>query len=154
MQHRFPQQWTGKCEELLESLNTNSVQYLLIGSFAKELLCCSGQQPNDTDVIIACSHENMKRAAEAIFSVYPSRTKEGREASEIPCKNNIQLGLPGGPHGEDVHVLTAPKGFDFERAWTRRQVVKIASYDGRYIEIAVAAHEDLATLDKLAGREE
>ena len=151
MQVRLPQQWTEKCKQLLEGLNENNVKYLLIGGLAKELRGCSPKQPQDTDLMIGRSHQNIESATQAILRVYPSHDRGTRARLRIPCRNRVLVGLPGPPYGEDVHVLTPPEEFNFDRAWGRstREIIP-----NQGIEVTVAAVEDLERLDELRAKTE
>ena len=152
MPFRFPQRWTERCAELLKSLNNNGVKYLLIGSMARELHGSSGHQPNDTDLMIACSDQNAERARRAVLCVFPDLDNESnrRELSRL-SKLGIQLPLPGKPYGQDVHVITPLEAFDFDGAWARSTRTNIPCYD---IGVRIASVEDLARLDEIRRNKE
>lgn len=147
MPFRFPHRWTERCAELLKSLNDNAVKYLLIGSMARELRGSSRRQPNDTDLMIACSDQNAKRARRAVLRAFPDLDSESnrRELSKL-SRRGIQLMLPGKPYGQEVDLLTPPESFDFDGAWARSTITTIPRYD---IGVPIASVEDLARLDEI-----
>ena len=147
MPFRFPQRWTDRCAELLKTLNDNGVEYLLIGSMAREFHGSSRRQPHDTDLLIACSDHNAERTRRAVLRVFPCLDNESnwRELSKL-SKRGTQLMLPGNPYGKDVDVLTPREAFDFDGAWARSIRTTVPRYD---IAVRIAAVEDLARLDEI-----
>ena len=112
----------------------------------------SGHQPNDTDLMIACSKQNAERARRAILCVFPHLDNEsGRRELGKLSKPGIQLPLPGKPYEKDVDVLTPLEVFDFDGAWARSTRTTIPRYD---IGVRIASVEDLARLDEIRRNKE
>ena len=148
MPFEFPRQWSCSCAKLLDGLNRNDVEYLVIGSLAKALRDQNNRQPNDTDLMIGRSVENVNRVQQAIVRAYPQHDNNSsrKEFARLKEPGKKQLELPGGATRHEVDILTPPEEFDFEAARIRSETKIVPRYD---ILVPIASEEDLERLNTL-----
>lgn len=137
--------------EFFELLNSERVEYLLVGGFAVAL---HGYVRNtsDIDAWVAATTENASRVVAALkkfgFSAKSVNVAMFHEPGKI-----FQIGVPP----MRIDVLTKVSGVDFEAAYSRResktigdltlQVISIE--DLRANKLASGRNKDLADLDNL-----
>lgn len=141
-------------KELLRSLNSNGVRYLLIGGYAVVL---NGYVRNTTDLDIAVSDdlENAKKLVKALkdfgFDV------PGLDESLFTKPNSlVRMGF----EPLKVEILNYLKGVGFENAYRNRQVIVLEGLEISLISIhdliankrAVGRHLDLADAEELERR--
>lgn len=128
-------------QELLKSLNSNEVRYLLIGGYAVVL---NGYVRNTTDLDIAVSDsvENAEKLVAALrefgFDV------PGLDASLFTKPNSL---VRLGHEPLKVEILNYLRGVGFEKAYQNRKIVDL---DG--LEISLIAIEDLIANKRAVGR--
>ncbi len=128
-------------KEFLSLLNSNDVEYLLIGGFA---MGAHGypRTTQDIDVWIERSSDNAKRTLKALreFGFDPPSEIESRLLREDQI---IRMGLP--PFR--IEILTTISGVAFADCYARRQMRQIDD-----LTISVIARTDLIANKKASGR--
>ena len=130
-------------KEFIESLNRNSVRYLIVGSFALSYYA-EPRYTKDIDILIDATSSNADRVMEAIrefgFTDIELGTRDFLEAGQV-----IQLGIAP----LRIDLLTSLKGLVFDDAWERRT-------SGQYGDIPAyfISKQDLIAHKKLVGRKQ
>ncbi len=150
---------TSDFKEFAELLNSNQVEYLVVGGYA---LAAYGhpRYTGDLDFWIGTDLQNAERLLKALaqfgFGGLGLRLEDFTSPNQV-----IQLGYPPGR----IDLLTSIDGVDFAACYQRRMVVPIsgvglsfiAMQDFRANKKAVGRLQDLAdleTLDRLAGSQD
>lgn len=128
--------------ELLGSLNSAGVEYLILGGYAVNFYGYR-RATDDLDIWIATNPTNAKKVAEVL------RTFGGFPASKVKPSMFQEKGkvFIFGREPVRVDILTSPAGLDFEQAYARRQLVV---WDG--IKVPLIAFDDLQKNKAAAGR--
>jgi len=106
-------------KEFIESLNSQSVDYVIVGGFA---LAFHGfpRYTGDIDIFVRSSPENAARLEIAISKF--GFASSGLSASDFLSGNQvIQLGRPP----NRIDLLTSITGVDFEEAWAQRVAAEL-----------------------------
>lgn len=100
--------------EFIESLNSNEVEYLIVGAYAVALYGIP-RYTGDLDVWIRSTAENAKRVVRALSQFGFGGI--GIEAEDFQKPDRIiQLGV----HPNRIDLLTAITGVTYEEAWASR----------------------------------
>ncbi len=130
-------------KEFIESLNTNSVRYLIIGSFALSYYS-EPRYTKDIDILVDSTASNADRLMTAIrefgFSDIELGSRDFLEPDQV-----IQLGIAP----LRIDLLTSLKGIPFADAWDRRTTGQYGDIPAFYI-----SKQDLIDHKKLAGRKQ
>jgi len=130
-------------KEFIESLNKNSVRYLIIGSFALSYYC-EPRYTKDIDILVDSTASNADRLMTAIrefgFSDIELGSRDFLEPDQV-----IQLGIAP----LRIDLLTSLKGIPFADAWDRRTAGQYGDIPAFYI-----SKQDLIDHKKLVGRKQ
>jgi hypothetical protein len=130
-------------KEFIESLNRNSVRYLIVGSFALSYYA-EPRYTKDIDILIDSTVANAERLMTAIrdfgFSDIELSSRDFLEPDQI-----IQLGVAP----VRIDLLTSLKGIPFAGAWDRRTIGQYGEIPAFYI-----SKQDLIDHKKLVGRKQ
>lgn len=128
--------------ELLESLNSRGVRYLVLGGYAVNHYGYH-RATDDLDIWIAIDPENTERVSMALqeFAGFPpSKVKP----SMFRQRGKVFI---FGREPARVDILTEPSGVDFEACYARRKTVV---WDG--LKVPLISFEDLRTNKRRSGR--
>ena len=144
---------TSDFKEFAESLNSNSVEYLVVGGYA---LAAYGhpRYTGDLDFWIGCDAANADRVLAALTQFGFGALGVSKEDLTKP-NQVIQLGYPPGR----IDLLTSIDGVDFAECYPRRMTVPVDGVALNFIALedfktnkrAVGRHRDLADLEALEG---
>jgi len=130
-------------KEFIGSLNSHSVRYLIIGSFALSYYA-EPRYTKDIDILVESTPANADRVMEAIrefgFSDIELESRDFLEPEQV-----IQLGL----EPLRIDLLTSLKGIAFADAWERRTTGLYGDIQAFYI-----SKQDLIDHKKLVGRKQ
>ena len=130
-------------KEFIESLNKNSVRYLIIGSFALSYYC-EPRYTKDIGILVDSTASNADRLMTAIrefgFSDIELGSRDFLEPDQV-----IQLGIAP----LRIDLLTSLKGIPFADAWDRRTTGQYGDIPAFYI-----SKQDLIDHKKLVGRKQ
>jgi predicted nucleotidyltransferase len=130
-------------KEFIESLNKNSVRYLIIGSFALSYYS-EPRYTKDIDILVDSTVSNADRLMTAIrefgFSDIELGSRDFLEPDQV-----IQLGIAP----LRIDLLTSLKGIPFADAWDRRTTGQYGDIPAFYI-----SKQDLIDHKKLVGRKQ
>lgn len=128
-------------KEFFELLNTEEVEYLLIGGFAVALYG-HVRYTSDIDAWVGTSPENVRRVVSALRKFgFSSQTVD--ESLFSGPRKVFQMGVP--PYRIDL--LTKISGLDFYEAYANRRVGKFDD-----LEVQLISLEDLKTNERASGR--
>lgn len=138
--------------EFLESLNSEGVEYLVLGGYAV-IHYGYRRATDDLDVWVAARHANATRVSRVLrrFAGFPASQVKPRMFTE-PGKIFIF-----GIEPVRIDILTGPSGVDFDECYARRRVVDwdgvavslIGFDDLRKNKLASAREKDMADLKNL-----
>ena len=125
--------------EFLQLLNSNRVQYLLIGGYAINIYGYS-RNTQDLDVWVAIEKGNADRIVQALHAFgFAAATPElFLEPSQV-----IRMGVPP----MRIEILTSISGVEFDECYERRRIETIAGVD-----IPVIGPDDLIANKLASGR--
>jgi len=130
-------------KEFIESLNKNSVRYLIVGSFALSYYA-EPRYTKHIDILIEAEPANADRVMRAIrefgFTDIELRSRDFLEPGQV-----IQLGIAP----LRIDLLTSLKGLAFAGAWERRTSGRYGGIPAFYI-----SRQDLIDHKKLVGRKQ
>lgn len=130
-------------KEFIESLNKNSVRYLIIGSFALSYYS-EPRYTKDIDILVDSTASNADRLMTAIrefgFSDIELSSRDFLEPDQV-----IQLGIAP----LRIDLLTSLKGIPFADVWDRRTTGQYGDIPAFYI-----SKQDLIDHKKLVGRKQ
>jgi len=130
-------------KEFIESLNKNSVRYLIIGSFALSYYA-EPRYTKDIDFLVDATPSNADRLMTAIrefgFSDIELDSRDFLGPDQV-----IQLGIAP----LRIDLLTSLKGISFADAWDKRTTGKYGDIPAFYI-----SKQDLIDHKKLVGRKQ
>ena len=130
-------------KEFIESLNKNSVRYLIVGSFALSYYS-EPRYTKDIDILVDSTASNADRLMTAIrefgFSDIELGSRDFLEPDQV-----IQLGIAP----LRIDLLTSLKGLPFADAWDRRTTGQYGDIPAFYI-----SKQDLIDHKKLVGRKQ
>ncbi|MBE3126614.1 MAG: hypothetical protein IMZ57_13305, partial [Acidobacteria bacterium] len=130
-------------KEFIESLNKNSVRYLIVGSFALSYYS-EPRYTKDIDILVDSTASNADRLMTAIrefgFSDIELGSRDFLEPDQV-----IQLGIAP----LRIDLLTSLKGIPFADAWDRRTTGQYGDIPAFYI-----SKQDLIDHKKLVGRKQ
>ena len=128
--------------ELLESLNSAGVKYLVLGGYAV-IFYGYYRVTDDLDIWIAVDPENARKVTSVL------RKFGGFSASKVKPSMFQQRGkvFIFGREPVRVDILTGPSALDFESSYERRNVVE---WDG--VKVPLISFEDLRTNKRASGR--
>lgn len=138
-------------KELLESLNANSVRYLLIGGYAVGIYGYS-RSTNNIDIFVSNDHENVSNLLRALadFGVADPSLSEEVLAEE---RSMIEMGI----EPMKIQILNFADGLSFEDSYARKNSVAIEDIvvdtvgkeDLIKNKIASGRYKDLADVERL-----
>ncbi|HMJ08895.1 MAG TPA: nucleotidyltransferase [Pyrinomonadaceae bacterium] len=128
-------------KELLRSLNSNKVNYLLIGGYAV-IIHGYPRFTSDMDIVIGSDATNISRCITALNDFGFGQTSLGPELFSEP-DSLVRMGV----EPIKIEILNYLKGLDFAEAYDRRITFRIED-----IEIAVISLADLITNKAAVGR--
>jgi hypothetical protein len=129
-------------KDLLKSLNSNKVKYLLIGGYAV-ILHGHPRFTNDLDIVIGWDDENVLRCVEALREF-------GFSGSDVSpqlfseAKSVVRIGVAP----VKIEILNYLEGVDFDAAYERRETREVED-----ITLDVISLDDLLTNKKAVGRD-
>ena len=127
-------------KELFESLNANSVRYLLIGGYAVGVYGYS-RTTNDIDIFVSDDPENVERVIDALHQFGGSGTNlSGMFAKK---RSLVEIGV----EPVKVQLMNFADGITFDEAFTRRTVIEA---DG--VAISTIGRDDLIANKLATGR--
>jgi predicted nucleotidyltransferase len=128
--------------DLLKSLNSAGVRYLVIGGYAV-IYYGYHRTTDDIDLWIAIDPENTKRVSQALkdFGGFADATVK---PSMFQTRGKVFI---FGKEPSRVDILTSPSAVDFEESYARRHV---ADFDG--IKVPLISFEDLKKNKRASGR--
>ena len=120
---QLPEDWSA----FIESLNSNNVEYLIVGAVA---LAYHGfpRYTGDLDVLVHTSPENAQRI-EAALSSFGFGALGLKAADFANSYRVIQLGLPP----NRIDLLTAIDGVPFEEAWAEKIEADLGGIKANFI---------------------
>jgi len=129
-------------KELLESLNSAKVRYLVLGGYAV-IHYGYRRATDDLDIWIAIDPENTERVSRALQQF------GGFSASKVKPSLFQATGkvFIFGREPARVDILTSPSGVDFEPSYARRNVV---IWDG--VKVPLISFADLSANKRASGR--
>jgi predicted nucleotidyltransferase len=135
-------------KELFDTLNANSVRYLLIGGYAVGVYGYS-RATNDLDVFVSDDPENVERLTKAMADF-------GFTLSERPFRTSRSM-FEIGVEPIKIQVMNFADGIDFDEAYSRRNPVKVedivvdtvSKEDLLRNKAATARYKDLADIERL-----
>jgi predicted nucleotidyltransferase len=132
---------TKDSKEFIESLNSNGVEYLVIGGHAVAFYGYP-RFTGDLDIWVRADPENAARLAR-VFAEFGFTESESLIAIFSEEGSMVQLGLPP----NRIDVLSRISGIDFAEAWPRR-------VDGRFdgLSVTLIGAEDLLRNKRASGR--
>jgi len=125
----------------LRLLNSNSVDYLLVGGYAVGYHGYP-RATGDMDVWIAVNKENAEKAT-VVLHAFGMAGPEVTSALFLEPGKIIRMGLPP----VRIEILTGASGVDFSQCWSRRILVQIDD-----IPVSLISLDDLKTNKKASGR--
>jgi predicted nucleotidyltransferase len=138
-------------KEFIQSLNDNSVRYLVIGGYA---VAFHGhpRYTKDLDVWVAMDAENAANIIKALAQ-FGFASLELKESDFTAPDQIIQLGYPP----SHINIITTAPGVDFETCYAGRIQEEIDGIQVNFIDLenlkrnkkAVGRHQDLADLENL-----
>ncbi len=148
---QLPEDWRA----FIESLNSNEVEYLIVGAVA---LAYHGfpRYTGDLDILVRSSPENARRLEAVLvrfgFGDLGLRAEDFADSYKV-----IQLGVPP----NRVDLLTSITGVSFDEAWTGRAEGELggvrANFIGRQALVlnkkATGRSQDRADLDALGAKD-
>ena len=144
---------TSDFKEFAALLNSNKVEYLVVGGYA---LAAYGhpRYTGDLDFWIGTDAANAERVLNALAQFGFGALGIGKDDLTTPNRV-IQLGYPPGR----IDLLTSIDGVDFPASFQRRMTVLVDGIDLHFISLedfkankkAVGRHQDLADLEALEG---
>jgi predicted nucleotidyltransferase len=129
-------------KDLLRSLNSNKVRYLLIGGYAV-ILHGHPRLTNDLDVVIRDDSENIDRCIDALREFGFGGPNLTPKLFAEP-KSIVRLGV----EPVKIEILNYLEAVDFDDAYERREVRSAED-----IEIALISLNDLLANKKAVGRD-
>jgi hypothetical protein len=128
-------------KEFLRLLNSNGVEYLVVGGYA---VGYHGhpRTTGDMDIWVRVSHENAARVVEALREFGFGQT-ELDTALFLATDQVIRMGVPP----MRIELLTSVSGVEFDTCYARRVVAEV---DG--VQTGLLSLEDLRTNKRAAGR--
>jgi len=128
--------------ELLESLNSAGVRYLVLGGYAV-IYYGYRRATDDLDIWIAVDPENARKVSDVLrkFGGFPP---EKVKPSMFQVRGKVFI---FGREPVRVDILTSPSAIDFDASYERRNQVE---WDG--VKVALISFEDLKTNKQASGR--
>jgi hypothetical protein len=128
--------------ELLESLNSAGVRYLVLGGYAV-IYYGYRRATDDLDIWIAVDPENARKVAAVLrkFGGFPAGTVK---PSMFQDRGKVFI---FGREPVRVDILTGPSALDFDASYERRNVV---NWDG--VKVPLISFDDLRTNKRASGR--
>lgn len=138
-------------QEFLRSLNSNNVEYLLIGGYAV-ILNGHVRNTNDLDVCVSDDPENAKRLVTALTD-FGFDVPGLNESLFTKPKSVVRMGFPP----IKIEIINYLEGVGFQNAYRNRNLITIGDIEISLINIddliankrTVARHQDLADVEKL-----
>lgn len=128
-------------KEFFELLNSEKVEYLLVGGYAVGLHGYT-RSTGDIDAWVRPSAENASRVAK-VLRKFGFSAKSIDERSFAEPGKVFQIGIPP----VRIDVLTQVSGLNFDEAYRNRQTEKLGD-----VPIALISLEDLKTNKRASGR--
>ena len=129
--------------DLLSLLNDKQVEYLLVGGLAV-IVHSEPRYTKDIDIWVRPSRENAERVYGALAEFGAPLSQLGITIEDFEREGYF---VQFGREPVRVDVLMSAKGLDFEKAWSRKEVVEI---DG--VQVNVIARSDLINNKLEVGR--
>jgi predicted nucleotidyltransferase len=127
--------------ELLQSLNSKKVEYIVVGGYAVALYGYP-RATGDMDIWIALSKDNAHRTVEALRQ-FGFDTPQLKEDLFLEREKNIRMGNPP----LRIEILTSIDGVEFAECYRNKRIVTIDDIDVSFISL-----EDLKKNKKASGR--
>ncbi len=128
--------------ELLESLNSAKVKYLVLGGYAV-IHYGYRRATDDLDIWIATDPQNTQKLSE-VLQQFGGFASENVKPSLFRQKGKVFI---FGREPVRIDILTGPTGIDFDRSYARRNVV---DWDG--VAVPLISFQDLRTNKRATGR--
>ncbi|MEZ4754971.1 MAG: DUF6036 family nucleotidyltransferase [Bdellovibrionota bacterium] len=127
--------------ELIETLNTHSVKFILIGGYAV-IHYAEPRYTKDIDFLVGADANNAKQIVTALseFGIPKDQIRQGLFEEE---GNFFKFGQPPWR----IDLITSVSGASFNEIYDRSQIQKVGE-----IELRIIAKTDLIKLKELAGR--
>lgn len=138
-------------QEFLRSLNSNKVEYLLIGGYAV-ILNGHIRNTNDLDVCVSDNPENAKRVVKALVE-FGFAVPDLDESLFTKPKSVVRMGFPP----IKIEIINYLKGVSFQDAYRDRKAIRVGDLDISLINIddliankrSVGRFQDLADVENL-----
>lgn len=127
--------------ELLSTLNSNNVRYLLIGGYAV-IIHGAPRLTNDLDIVIASDSENAERCLNALRDF--GFTEGLSEKAFAKRKSVVRMGI----EPVKIEILNYLEGVDFESAYKRREIRTVED-----IEFSLISLQDLLANKRTVARD-
>lgn len=147
----LPKEW----RQFIESLNSNGVDYLIVGAVA---LAHHGwpRFTGDLDILIRNSPENSARL-ESALQEFGMGSLDLKAADFVDSYRVVQLGVPP----NRIDLLTSISGVTFDEAWVGRIEAELGGTSAKFIgrqaliknKKSTCRPQDLADLDALGEKE-
>jgi predicted nucleotidyltransferase len=138
-------------KEFIQSLNDNSVRYLVVGGYA---VAQHGhpRYTKDIDVWVEMTKENAERVVKSLEQ-FGFASLGLKEADFLEADQIIQLGYPP----SRIDLLTSLLGVKFSECYPARVIVEMDGVSVNFIDLenlkknkrAVGRHQDLADVENL-----
>ncbi len=126
-------------KDFIHSLNSNEVQYLLVGGWAVGIYG-TPRATKDIDILIAVDDENLSRLRKALYEFGAPTV----EMSHFKERGNV---FRMGRSPVQIDIINDATGIDIVECHTRRNIIVVDD-----IPISVISREDLVKNKKAAGR--
>jgi len=128
-------------KELLQLLNSNQIEYLVVGGYAVALYGYP-RATGDIDIWVAVSKDNAHKTVEALKE-FGFNAPELKEELFLEKEKNIRMGNPP----LCIEILTSIDGVEFTECYGNKKTVTIDDIDINFISL-----EDLKKNKKASGR--
>lgn len=129
--------------DLLRSLNSRNVRYLVIGGYAV-IMHRHPRLTNDLDVVIDSDQQNVEKCVDALRDFGVGEHDLSAELFTDP-KSLVRMGVAP----VKIEILNYLEGVDFESAYNRRETRHVED-----LEISLISLRDLLANKKAVGREQ
>ncbi|MEO7672602.1 MAG: DUF6036 family nucleotidyltransferase [Pyrinomonadaceae bacterium] len=129
-------------KELLKLLNSNEVEYLVIGGYAV-IIHGYVRNTSDLDIVVSRDRDNAEKCVKALQEFGFAGTDVNAELFSSSDKNVARMGFPP----VKIEILNYLEGVDFQTAYSRKITKDIED-----MEIDVISLEDLISNKVSVGR--
>jgi hypothetical protein len=126
-------------KEFIQCLNSNNVQYLLVGGWAVGIYC-HPRATKDIDFLLSIDHKNLKKLQKALlaFGAPPVNLEGFKEKGYV-----IRIGSSP----MQIDIINEAAGINFDDCYLRKEIINV---DG--IDIYLISRNDLIKNKNTSGR--